>query len=391
MVGGSIRQASPSRTPLVPKRGRRARSRFRVLTAAAGGAILGSALLAACGTSSAETGPVTLNFYLYPDTSGLPRRPSTTASSRATASTRSPGSNCPPLRTASGSNWSGAWPRMTPRSTSWASTSPGSPSSPTAGWIVPWTGANKAAAENGTLPPPWTPRCGTAQLVRGAGQQQHPAAVVPTPPWSKTPPKTWAQMIADAAQLTKEGKPHYIEIQGAQYEGATVWFNTMVASAGGTILNPTATKVTLGAPAVKALSHHEPAGHRPGRGPVAGRADGEPEPAGHGGRPGRVPAELPVRVSGHEAGQPEAVQDTSSGRSTRRSPRGRRPRSRSAARTSRSAATPSTRPWPSRPRCASGTGRTRSSGPTWAASRPPSPPCTATRRCSRTTRSTRTS
>ena len=70
----------------------------------------------------------------------------------------------------------------------------------------------------------------------------------------KTPPTTWAQMISDAEHLAKEGKPHYIEIQGAQYEGATVWFNTMVASAGGTILNPDATKVTLGAPAVKALS-----------------------------------------------------------------------------------------------------------------------------------------
>jgi multiple sugar transport system substrate-binding protein len=61
-------------------------------------------------------------------------------------------------------------------------------------------------------------------------------------------------MIADAERLAKEGKPHYIEIQGAQYEGTTVWFNTMVASAGGTVLNQDATKVTLGAPAVKALS-----------------------------------------------------------------------------------------------------------------------------------------
>src|SRR4029077_17878806 len=67
------------------------------------------------------------------------------------------------------------------------------------------------------------------------------------------PPTTWAQMISDAEKLAKEGKPHYIEIQGAQYEGATVWFNTMVASAGGTVLNPDATKVTLGAPAVRAL------------------------------------------------------------------------------------------------------------------------------------------
>ena len=61
-------------------------------------------------------------------------------------------------------------------------------------------------------------------------------------------------MIADAEQLAKQGKPHYIEIQGAQYEGTTVWFNTMVSSAGGTALNPDATQVTLGAPAVKALS-----------------------------------------------------------------------------------------------------------------------------------------
>jgi multiple sugar transport system substrate-binding protein len=68
------------------------------------------------------------------------------------------------------------------------------------------------------------------------------------------PPTTWAQMISDAEQLAKEGKPHLIEIQGAQYEGATVWFNTMVNSAGGTILNQDATQVTLGAPAVKALT-----------------------------------------------------------------------------------------------------------------------------------------
>ena len=90
-------------------------------------------------------------------------------------------------------------------------------------------------------------------------------------------------MIADAAKLEKEGKPHYIEIQGAQYEGVTVWFNTMVASAGGTVLNPDATKVTLGAPAVKALTIMKQLATRPRRRPVAVGADGEPEPAGDGG------------------------------------------------------------------------------------------------------------
>ena len=78
------------------------------------------------------------------------------------------------------------------------------------------------------------------------------------------PPKTWAEMIADAEQLAKQGKPHYIEIQGAQYEGATVWFNTMVNSAGGTVLNPDATQVTLGAPRGQGPVRDEAAGQLAG-------------------------------------------------------------------------------------------------------------------------------
>jgi multiple sugar transport system substrate-binding protein len=60
-------------------------------------------------------------------------------------------------------------------------------------------------------------------------------------------------MITMAEQLAKQGKPHLIEIQGAQYEGVTVWFNSLVASAGGSILNKQATKPSLGQPALKAL------------------------------------------------------------------------------------------------------------------------------------------
>jgi multiple sugar transport system substrate-binding protein len=58
------------------------------------------------------------------------------------------------------------------------------------------------------------------------------------------PPKTWTQMIADAERLAKQNKPHYIEEQGAQYEGLTVWFNSMVDSAGGSILQ--GNKVVIG-------------------------------------------------------------------------------------------------------------------------------------------------
>jgi multiple sugar transport system substrate-binding protein len=52
----------------------------------------------------------------------------------------------------------------------------------------------------------------------------------------KPPPTTWTQMIADAILLAQKGKPHYIEEQGAEYEGLTVWFNSLVDSAGGGII-----------------------------------------------------------------------------------------------------------------------------------------------------------
>ena len=123
-----------------------------------------------------------------------------------------------------------------------------------AGWIAPWTGAVQGRGREGHA------RAGPGHGAYGrASSYAVPDNSNTQLLWYRSdlvqhPPTTWAQMIADAEQLAKEGKPHYIEIQGAQYEGITVWFNTMVASAGGTILNPDATKVTLGAPAVKALT-----------------------------------------------------------------------------------------------------------------------------------------
>src|SRR5579884_1760246 len=70
-------------------------------------------------------------------------------------------------------------------------------------------------------------------------------------------PKTWTQMINDAVQLAKLGKPHYIEEQGAQYEGLTVWFNSLVDSAGGQIITG-GNKVVVGhSTAVAASIMHE--------------------------------------------------------------------------------------------------------------------------------------
>jgi multiple sugar transport system substrate-binding protein len=122
-----------------------------------------------------------------------------------------------------------------------------------AGWIEPWTGANRAEAENGTLKAAletamWKGKLYAVPDNTNTQLLWYRSDLVPNPP------KTWAEMIKDAENLAKQGKPHYIEIQGAQYEGGTVWFNTMNASAGGTVLNPDATKVTLGEPALKALT-----------------------------------------------------------------------------------------------------------------------------------------
>jgi multiple sugar transport system substrate-binding protein len=122
-----------------------------------------------------------------------------------------------------------------------------------AGWIRPWTGANRAAASKGTLKAPletatWKGKLYAVPYNSNTQLLWYRDDLVPKPP------KTWDEMIDDALKLAKEGKPHLIEIQGAQYEGVVVWFNSLIASAGGSVLTADGTKASMGAPAVKALS-----------------------------------------------------------------------------------------------------------------------------------------
>lgn len=120
-------------------------------------------------------------------------------------------------------------------------------------WILPWTAGNEQQAEQGTLNGPLQTALWHGQLVAAPWTSNtellwYRSDLVPTAP------TTWAEMLQDADQLAKQGKPHYIEEQGAQYEGLTVWFNSMVASAGGQILNNASTGPALGAPALQALT-----------------------------------------------------------------------------------------------------------------------------------------
>ncbi|MFT4086581.1 MAG: extracellular solute-binding protein [Gordonia sp. (in: high G+C Gram-positive bacteria)] len=59
-------------------------------------------------------------------------------------------------------------------------------------------------------------------------------------------PVTWDKVVADAVKIKDKGGPGQIVLQAKQYEGLTVWFNSLLASAGGAILDPNdPTKVTL--------------------------------------------------------------------------------------------------------------------------------------------------
>jgi multiple sugar transport system substrate-binding protein len=121
-----------------------------------------------------------------------------------------------------------------------------------AGWILPWTGTYKQQAEADTLKVPLQTATWKGQLV-AVPYNSNTQLLWYRDDLVPTPPKTWDEMISDAEQLAKEGKPHLIEIQGAQYEGVTVWFNTLVASAGGSILTPNSSAAAPGQPWLTAL------------------------------------------------------------------------------------------------------------------------------------------
>jgi len=244
------------------------RRRLRVM-AGLGIAALGCGALAACGSAGASTGPVTLNYYQYPDTSPATNTEIANCDAQSHGAYKISFQQLPQAA-------DGQRQQLVRRLAAHDGTIDIMALDVTweaefaqAGWIVPWTGSNRASVVNGTIVPAlqtavWKGKLYAAPANTNTQLLWYRSDLVPNPP------KTWAEMIADAEQLAKQGKPHYIEIQGAQYEGATVWFNTMVASAGGSILNPAATKVTLGAPAIKALTIMHELATGPGADPSLG-------------------------------------------------------------------------------------------------------------------------
>jgi multiple sugar transport system substrate-binding protein len=223
------------------------------MVAGVASAVMAATGLAACSSASAGTGPVTLNYYLYPDNSGATQQAINNCDKQSGGKYKISYQLLPQASDGQRQQMVRRLAAHDPTMDILGLDVTWEPEFAQANWIQPWTGTYKAQAEAGTLAPALATAMWKGQLVAVPDNTNtqllwYRSDLVPKPP------TTWSEMIADAEQLAKEGKPHYIEIQGAQYEGGTVWFNTMVSSAGGTVLNPDATKVTLGAPAVKALS-----------------------------------------------------------------------------------------------------------------------------------------
>jgi multiple sugar transport system substrate-binding protein len=122
-----------------------------------------------------------------------------------------------------------------------------------AGWVENWTGARRQQVEQDAVraaldTATWKGQLVAAPLNSNTQLLWYRKDLVPDPP------ATWDEMIAQAEDLARQGKPHYIEIQGASYEGYTVWINSMILSAGGQILSDDGQQVVLGPPAARAVS-----------------------------------------------------------------------------------------------------------------------------------------
>lgn len=115
-----------------------------------------------------------------------------------------------------------------------------------AGWALPLPDDVAAEVSNGTLEGPlesakWQDQLYAAPLNTNTQLLWYRKDLMP----DGQPPQTWDQMIDISEGLAAEGRPSWIGVQGKQYEGLMVWFNTLLASAGGSVVGPDGTTVTV--------------------------------------------------------------------------------------------------------------------------------------------------
>ncbi|TCB97123.1 ABC transporter substrate-binding protein [Micromonospora zingiberis] len=121
-----------------------------------------------------------------------------------------------------------------------------------ANWILEWTGADRAEVEEGTLDGPLDTARYEDKLY-GAPKNTNVQLLWYRKDLVPEPPATWDEMISMAQRLREQNQPHQVLTMGAQYEGLVVLFNTLVASAGGNLLNADGTESVVDDGAVRAL------------------------------------------------------------------------------------------------------------------------------------------
>ncbi|WP_395310482.1 ABC transporter substrate-binding protein [Mycobacterium sp. AMU20-3851] len=117
-----------------------------------------------------------------------------------------------------------------------------------AGWALPLSddpaGQAEADATENTLPGPletakWQDKLYAAPITTNTQLLWYRADLM------DAPPATWDQAVAEAKRQYAAGGPSWIAVQGKQYEGLVVWFNTLLESAGGRVLSDDGKTVTL--------------------------------------------------------------------------------------------------------------------------------------------------
>jgi trehalose/maltose transport system substrate-binding protein len=199
-------------------------------------------LLGGCGSSG--RGPVTLNWYVFPEPSGSFQAAANSCSAASHGryqiklnllSTDSDQQRVSMVRRLAAKDGS---LDILALDVDWTA------EFATARWIRPWPAGLAGQVTKGDLPGPvatatWQNRLWAAPINSNTQLLWYRKDLV------SSPPRTWSAMLKDAAALAKDGKPHYVEEQGARYEGLTVWFNSLANSAGGGIISSD-NKVILG-------------------------------------------------------------------------------------------------------------------------------------------------
>jgi len=103
-----------------------------------------------------------------------------------------------------------------------------------ANWIKPWPEDKAREISQGTLEGPLDTATYRDRLYAAPANSNTQLLWYRKDLVTGDPPATWDALIDAAEKLPEAGR---IEIQGAQYEGTTVWFNSLEESAGGHILD----------------------------------------------------------------------------------------------------------------------------------------------------------